>query len=75
MALALSAITVSNESVSCITVEANPIGVAVTADGSKVYVANSGADSVSVINCATNLVTATFPAGSGPTSFGNFIGP
>ena len=58
-----------------VTVEANPIGVSVTTDSTKVYVANSGSDSISVISSATHLVTATFAAGSGPTSFGKFIGP
>ncbi|RPJ72889.1 MAG: YncE family protein, partial [Alphaproteobacteria bacterium] len=42
----------------------NPFGVAVSPDGSKVYVANSGSDpsyegTVSVINTTTNTVTAT----------------
>ena len=44
-----------------------------TPDGSKVYVANSNSNSVSVITTATNLVAATVPVGSGPESFGPFI--
>jgi YVTN family beta-propeller protein len=44
-------------------------GVAVTPDGSKVYVANSGGgngNTVSVIDTATNMVTTTIPVGSDP---------
>src|SRR6266446_3404301 len=47
-----------------------PLGVAVTPDGSTVYVANSGDGSVngtvSVIATATNTVTATIPVGNLP---------
>ncbi len=41
-------------------------GVAVTPDGSKVYVANENSNTVSVIATATNTVTATIPVGDGP---------
>jgi YVTN family beta-propeller protein len=41
-------------------------GVAVAPDGSKVYVANDDANTVSVIATATNTVSATIPVGSGP---------
>ena len=50
-------------------------GVAVSPDGSKVYVANSGANSVSVIATASNTVTATIPVGNEPMAFGIFIQP
>ena len=44
-----------------------PAGVAVSPDGSKVYVANSYlANSVSVIDTETNTVSATIPVGVGP---------
>ena len=51
--------------------------MAVTPDGSKVYVANfgSGTGSVSVIDTTTNTVTSTIPASGGPASFGVFIQP
>ena len=49
-----------------------PIGVAVSPDGSKVYVANA-VGTVSVIDTATNTVTATIPVGSGP--FGVAVSP
>ena len=57
----------------------NPFGVAVTPDGSKVYVANEAAGTVagtvSVIATASNMVTATIPGFSEPIAFGVFIGP
>jgi len=44
-----------------------PLGVAVTPDGSKAYVTNKGVSSnVSVIDTATDTVTATIPIGGGP---------
>jgi len=49
-----------------IPVGAGPKGVAVTPDGSKVYVTNSVDGTVSVINTATNTVSATIPVGSSP---------
>jgi len=46
----------------------NPAGIAISPDGSKVYVANAGASSISVIDIATNTVTATIAGGSKPFS-------
>jgi len=43
-----------------------PVGVAVSPDGSTVYVANLGSNTVSVIAAATNTVTATISVGGGP---------
>ena len=44
-----------------------PIGIAVTPDGTKVYVANyAESDTVSVIDTATNTVTATVNVGKYP---------
>jgi YVTN family beta-propeller protein len=48
--------------------------VAVTPDGSKVYVANQSSNAVSVINTATNAVGSIL-VGSVPTAFGQFILP
>src|SRR5438445_272647 len=53
----------------------HPQGLAVTHDGKSVYVANTNANTMSVIATATNTVVATVPAGNGPVAFGNFIGP
>jgi YVTN family beta-propeller protein len=45
----------------------NPVGVAVTPDGSKVYVANQlSPDTVSVINARTNAFVATVTVGQNP---------
>jgi YVTN family beta-propeller protein len=44
-------------------VGAGPFGVAVTPDGSRVYVANLNGNTVSVIDTGTNAVVATLPVG------------
>ena len=49
-----------------IPVGAYPYGVAVDPAAGTVYVANTAADTVSVINAATGAVTATIPVGSYP---------
>jgi YVTN family beta-propeller protein len=51
------------------------IGVAITPDRSKVYVANENSDTASVISTATNMVVAVPPVGKAPVSFGVFIQP
>ena len=57
--------TTNNNAVSAtITVGSGPRGVAVTADGSRVYVTNSS--NVSAINTTTNGVIATITVGSNP---------
>jgi YVTN family beta-propeller protein len=58
-----------------IPVGSQPFGVAVSLDGSKVYVANTFSSSVSVIDTVTNTVIATIPVGSPPIAFGIFIQP
>ena len=47
-------------------VGSDPTGIAVTPDGTKVYVTNWGSTNVSVINTATNTVTATVDVGTTP---------
>jgi YVTN family beta-propeller protein len=49
--------------------------MAVTPDGTRVYAANLNSNTVSVINTATNAVTASVAVGDGPVAFGQFIGP
>jgi YVTN family beta-propeller protein len=46
----------TNTVIATILVGDEPLGVAVTPDGSKVYVGNFNANSVSVINTTTNTV-------------------
>ena len=60
-----------------ILVGVNPIGVAVTPDGSKVYITHNSIDgTVSVINTATNTVVGSpIRVGHFPNTFGLFIQP
>jgi YVTN family beta-propeller protein len=67
--------TATNTVTATIAVGSNPLGVAMTPDGSKAYVANAGSNTVSGIDTATNTVTATIPVGVAPVAFGNFIQP
>jgi len=52
-----------------------PGGIALTRDGTRLYVVNSGSNSVSVIDLASTLVVKTIPVGERPLSLGQFIGP
>ena len=60
--------TATNTVTATIAVGVNPFGLAVTPDGSTVYVANAGfgANTVSAIATATNRVTTAIPVGSEP---------
>jgi YVTN family beta-propeller protein len=49
------------------TVGSNPVWAAISADGTQVYVANQGSNTISVINIASQTVVATVPTGSGPS--------
>ena len=49
-----------------INVGANPYGVAISPDRTKVYVPSQGTDSVNVISTASNTVTATIAVGTAP---------
>ena len=49
-------------------------GVAVTPDGTKVYVTDLSNSNVPVIDISTNAVIATVPVGGDPFSLGQFIG-
>ncbi|MGB4781741.1 YncE family protein, partial [Candidatus Methylomirabilis sp.] len=49
-----------------IPVGSNPVGVAITPNGTRAYVTNQGSNNVSVIDTATNAVTATITVGSSP---------
>jgi len=61
-----SATTPSTTAVTSIPVGGHPYGVAVSPDGSSVWVTNNGGTTVSRINTATNLVTDTITVGSDP---------
>jgi YVTN family beta-propeller protein len=58
--------TANNTVTATIPVGGEPFGVAVSSDGSKVYVTNINGDSVSVIDTATNTGIATIPVGDYP---------
>ncbi len=51
-----------------ISVGITPVGVAITPDGKRAYVANSGDGTVSVITTATGAVSATIPTGGSPSA-------
>jgi YVTN family beta-propeller protein len=54
----------------------SPFGLAITSDGSKVYVANKFGNTVSVIDTVTNKVVGSpIPVGNVPLAFGKFIQP
>jgi len=52
--------------ITLIPVGQRPWGIALTADGQKLYTANGISNDVSVIDTATNKVTGTIKAGDGP---------
>jgi len=58
-----------------IPVGADPNGLAVTPDGTKLYVVNGGDNTASVIDVAINKVVAVLPVGNAPSAFGVFIQP
>jgi YVTN family beta-propeller protein len=59
--------TATNAVIDTIMVGAKPGAMAVSPDGTRLYVANEADDTVSVVDVATNTVVATIPVGSGPT--------
>ena len=67
-----SAVTPSTTAVTTITVGDNPYGVVVSPDGSSVWVANLGSDTVSRINTTTNAVT---PINVGTNPYGVDVSP
>ncbi len=58
--------TLANAGLDLITVGSNPSGLAVRPDGSRVYVANTDDDTISVIDSASNTVVSTVAVGRDP---------
>ena len=58
-----------------ITVGSGPISVAVSPDGTRAYTANLSANTVSVINTATNTVTATIALGANRNPYSVAVSP
>lgn len=58
----------TNTIVATVTVGSRPRGIAISRNGSYVYVGNRSTNNVSVISTATNTVTATITVGNGPTN-------
>ena len=72
--------TATKTEIAAVKVGRRPYGIAVTPDGTRVYVANCGnnenlGNTVSIIDTATNKVTATVKTGFSPVAFGQFITP
>jgi YVTN family beta-propeller protein len=61
--------TATNAVISPVTVGLDPLGVDVTPDGKRVYVANDLSGTVSVINTVADTITV----GGQPLAFGRFI--
>jgi YVTN family beta-propeller protein len=59
---------VSNKVTTTIPVGKGPRGLAITSDGTRVYVANEFDDTVSLIDTASNVVTTNIPVGHGPVA-------
>ncbi|HSP98646.1 MAG TPA: hypothetical protein VL049_15600 [Candidatus Dormibacteraeota bacterium] len=67
--------TATNTVITSIPVGGSNFGVTVNPDGSKAYVASYSADSVFVIDTATNMSLGSVAVASQPFARGHFIGP
>ena len=67
--------TAANAVITAVPVGTGPHMVAVTPDGSRVYVPNLGVDTVSVIDPATNTVISTIGLGGSDTNLGVAVRP
>lgn len=52
-----------------------PLDVSVHPDGTRLYITNTGNDTVSVINAATYALIETIEVGSQPNAYGECVGP
>lgn len=66
----LFAVNPTTNNTTVINVGTNPYGVTVNSDGSRVYVANNGSNTVSVVNTLNNNSVATIPIGPGFKPYG-----
>ena len=64
---------VTHEVIDTVSVEGFPSGLAVTPDGTKVYVTHRTSTNLLVIDTETNSVIATVAVGGSSFSLGNFI--
>ena len=64
----VAAIDLTNDEITSIRVGEKPLGLASTLDGSQVFVANSGSNSISVISTTTLFVLNEISVGSKPTA-------
>lgn len=60
---------------STISVQTEPWGLSLSDNEDRLFVANKGANTVSIIDTATNMVLASPAVQTGPSSMGDFIGP
>jgi len=65
----------TNTVIKTIPVKADPIGVSVSPDGTRVYVTNQSSGDISVINTATNTVVTTIPTVTGANPTGIVVSP
>lgn len=66
-------VNVATFAVTPIGVGAGPLGVDLSGDGSRLYVTNGTAATVSAVDVATSTVIATIPVGRGPQTWGHFV--
>jgi len=69
------AVTVASGAVSTIAATRNPERLTINAAGTKAYVVEQGMNSVSVLDTATNTITATIPAGVNAQYVALYNGP
>ena len=65
--------TLNNTVIDDIAVDSYPRGLAISPDGSHVYVTNNFHGIVDLINTSTNAVESTIPVDYGSVAFGNFM--
>lgn len=59
--------TATDTIITTISVQLNPVAVAITPSGAKTYIANRGSNTVSVIDTSNDTVATTIPVGNNPS--------